>query len=74
MMASESTKSGGIGFLGLLTILFIGLKLTGYIQWSWLMVLSPLWLPLAIFVSLLGFIMIASALIMSICVWMDKEK
>ncbi len=34
-MASESSSNGGIGFVGLLTILFIGLKLTGYINWSW---------------------------------------
>jgi hypothetical protein len=31
-------------FLPLLTILFIGLKLTNHIQWSWLWVLSPLWI------------------------------
>lgn len=31
-------------FLSLLTVLFIGLKLTNYIQWSWLWVLSPLWI------------------------------
>jgi len=34
------------GFPGLLTLLFIGLKLTNYIDWSWLWVLSPLWLPI----------------------------
>lgn len=34
-MSKESSSSGGIGFVGLLTILFIGLKLTGYISWSW---------------------------------------
>mgnify|MGYP006889047577 FL=1 len=33
-----------IGFLGLLTLVFIVLKLTQYIDWSWLWVLSPLWL------------------------------
>ena len=44
---SNSTQSGGIGFCGLLTILFIGLKLTNYIEWSWFWVLSPLWIPLA---------------------------
>jgi len=33
-----------IGFTGLLTILFIALKLTGYIAWSWWWVLSPLWI------------------------------
>jgi ABC-type antimicrobial peptide transport system permease subunit len=36
-----------IGFGGLLTVLFIGLKLTHYIDWSWLWVLAPLWAPLA---------------------------
>lgn len=35
---------GGVGFVGLLTILFIGLKLTGYIAWSWWWVLSPIWI------------------------------
>ena len=33
-----------IGFLGLLTLVFIVLKLTHYIDWSWAWVLSPLWL------------------------------
>lgn len=44
---SDST-SGGIGFCGLLTVLFIGLKLTGYIGWSWWWVLSPIWIPIVI--------------------------
>ena len=39
---------GGIGFLGLLTIVFIVMKLTGFITWSWLWVLSPIWLPIAV--------------------------
>ena len=33
-----------IGFLGMLTLVFIVLKLTHYIDWSWVWVLSPLWL------------------------------
>lgn len=36
--------SGGISFLGALTILFVGLKLMGVISWSWLWVLSPIWI------------------------------
>lgn len=36
-------------FLGLLTLLFIALKLTGYIAWSWYWVLAPMWLPMLIF-------------------------
>ena len=35
--------------LGLLTILFIGLKLANIINWDWLWVLSPFWIPLLIF-------------------------
>lgn len=33
------------GFLSLLGLLFIGLKLMGYIDWSWWWVLAPLWVP-----------------------------
>ena len=32
-----------IGFWGMLTLIFITLKLTGYIAWSWIWVLAPLW-------------------------------
>lgn len=49
---SHST-TGGIGFLGLLAILFIALKLTKYINWSWWWVLSPLWIPLSIFLIII---------------------
>ena len=41
------SDSSGIGFIGLLTILFIGLKLGGVIGWSWPWVLSPLWIGAA---------------------------
>jgi hypothetical protein len=55
----EISVQVGPGFCGLLTILFIGLKLTGYIAWSWLWVLSPLWLGfvlvLACVAAFLGF-------------------
>ncbi len=38
----------GGGFITLLTVLFIGLKLGNVIDWHWAWVLSPLWLPAAI--------------------------
>ena len=41
-------NTGGIGFLGLLAIVFITLKLTGYIAWSWWWVLAPIWIPIII--------------------------
>lgn len=48
MSNNTTTSSGGIGFGGLLTVLFIGLKLTGYITWSWWWVLSPIWISFAL--------------------------
>lgn len=39
---------GGIGFAGILTIVFIILKLLGKINWSWIWVLSPLWISLIV--------------------------
>lgn len=56
-MSSETkvSYSGGIGFTGLLTIVFIILKLIGKIDWSWWWVLSPLWLTFIL--CMLGFIL-----------------
>jgi len=45
---NKTEVSGGIGFCGLLTIVFITLKLLGVINWSWLWVLSPLWIPIVL--------------------------
>ena len=41
---ATASASGGIGFVGLLTIAFIVLKLCHIIEWSWAWVLSPLWI------------------------------
>ena len=44
----KSSNSRGVGFAGLLTIAFIILKLCGVISWSWIWVLSPLWIGITI--------------------------
>lgn len=49
MTSSSSSSSGGIGILGLLGVLFVGLKLTGVIDWSWWYVTLPFWGALAVF-------------------------
>jgi len=59
---STSNYSGGIGFPGLLTILFIGLKLTGYIDWSWWWVWSPIWISVGIFLVIMLVIGIIAAI------------
>lgn len=56
MSNTSSSSSGGIGFTGLLTVLFIGLKLTGYISWSWWWVLSPIWISFLIVITVLVFV------------------
>lgn len=42
-MSNGNSNGGGIGFCGMLAIVFIALKLTGFIDWPWLLVLSPIW-------------------------------
>ena len=55
MSSNFSSSSGGIGFPGLLTVLFIGLKLTGHITWPWVWVLSPMWISILLAAAILGF-------------------
>ena len=48
-----------MSFVGLLTILFIGLKLTSFIDWSWWIVLMPLWVsPILAMIFILGLIIV----------------
>jgi len=61
-MSNTATKTSGIGFTGLLTILFIALKLTGYVTWSWWWVLSPTWISFSIVFLILFIILIITAL------------
>lgn len=49
---NNSNSSNGVGFLGLMFLIFMTLKLMGYITWSWWWVSAPLWIPF-IFVSTL---------------------
>lgn len=66
-MDNQNPKSGGIGFCGLLTIVFIILKLCNVIAWSWLWVLAPIWVPLVI-------AFIGSVIIFGICVVSSYRK
>ncbi len=63
MKEQSSVASGGIGILGVLTILFVVLKLLHVIEWSWLIVFLPvliglalkiLWIVVAVLIALLG--------------------
>lgn len=56
---NKNNTSSGLGFWGALQIAFIVLKLCGVINWSWLWVLSPMWIG-----SVLG------AIIVIIYIWL----
>jgi hypothetical protein len=53
---ANKTSSNGIGFGTVLFLVFLVLKLTGNIDWSWWWVTSPLWIPLALGAIILGVI------------------
>ena len=58
----ENSAAAGSGFLSLLTIAFIVLKLTGVISWSWTWVLAPIWIPAAIAGAIIVLILVAAVL------------
>ena len=62
MSSNSSSSSSGIGFPGLLTVLFIGLKLTGNITWSWVWVLSPLWISFVLSLVIAAIVVIAAVI------------
>lgn len=60
MAKAQATAS--FPLLGILGLIFITLKLTGHITWSWLWVLSPFWIPFAVVLGILGLAVIIIAL------------
>lgn len=68
-MSGNTQPNNGIGFVGLLTILFIALKLTNHISWSWWWVLSPLWIT-----ALIGLSIAALALMFFIIALIIEKK
>lgn len=53
---NSSSGSGGVGFVGLLTIAFIVLRLTKVIHWSWWWVLSPIWISCIVVSAIVGIV------------------
>jgi len=49
-----SGSNGGLGLLSVLGIVFVVLKLVGVINWSWVLVLAPFWVPLVFLVLCFG--------------------
>ena len=53
MSNKKIIASKGVTFLDMLFLLFLFLKLAGYVTWSWWWVTSPLWMPIVIVLGIL---------------------
>lgn len=51
----KTETASGIGFTGVLTVAFIVMKLCGVIKWSWLWVLSPIWISIILWILIVVF-------------------
>lgn len=67
MSERNITNNHGVGFTGLLTVLFIALKLTHVIDWSWWWVLAPVWITTAIVCALL----LGLGVVMLVARWLE---
>lgn len=59
-MSESKNVSINFPILGILGLIFITLKLTGHITWSWLWVLGPFWIPFAIALAIFIIVFLGS--------------
>jgi len=62
MSNNNSSSSGGIGFFSILFLIFMTLKLTGFIDWSWWWVTAPLWGGIALILVIILIVIIINSL------------
>lgn len=72
-MNNKNQASGGLGIGSILLIIFVVLKLTGLIHWSWLWVLSPLWISI-ILIAIIYIVATASVLISAVRAEEEKRR
>ena len=71
-MSDSNVQSGGGSFLSLLFLVFLTLKLTGHITWSWWYVTMPLWGGLAIVLSGLALFALGAGLVLLFAAIYDR--
>lgn len=57
---ARNASGGGVGFVGLLTVVFVVLRLTGFIDWAWWWLASPLWIGAALALGAIGAIAVVA--------------
>jgi len=68
--SAKHTASGSIGLAGALFLIFVALRLTDHIDWSWYWVVAPLWMPL---VSGLVLVLAFFVTVMPVCWLLDRR-
>ena len=58
-MNDKNVRNSGMGFISVLTLIFVVLKLTNNISWSWILVLSPIWISIILIIFIFGIILVA---------------
>lgn len=58
-MKDKNVRNSGMGFISVLTLIFVVLKLTNNISWSWIWVLSPIWISIILMILIFGIILVA---------------
>lgn len=67
-MSNKQNASGGIGIGMILFLIFMTLKLTGFINWSWWWVAAPLWIPILAVIAIAGI-----AILIAFIVYKNKQ-
>jgi len=65
-------QTGGVSATSLLGVLFVGLKLTGYVDWSWWWVTLPFWGPAAVILAVLAVILVAAGAVLGVA-WVAEK-
>jgi len=67
-MSDKKTNTNGLGIGMILFLIFMTLKLTGHITWSWWWVTAPLWIPISAAILIAG-----TALLIAFIVYRMKK-
>lgn len=61
-MDTEKAGTLGTGFFSLMFLMFLGLKISGMIDWDWIWVFAPIWVPFLVAVAIIGIMFLIMAI------------
>ena len=61
-MSEEKTSSTGVGLGTILFLIFLTLKLTDHIDWSWWWITAPIWIPVCVGIVIVFLVAIVAIL------------